>query len=414
MGARPLQWLRLGAGLVLAALLLGTGVACEAGGAGSGGTSGGGTGGVVEGGSTASAGGGDCDPGSTTVDDDFDGFTEDQGDCNDCDPAINPNAMELIVEGEAADDDCDGLVDEPFEPCDQDLAIDSLDPYDAARAIDICQVAGEGADWGLLSAEYVNADGTPVVPSFNVGLLPKFGDHVVPRGGSAMLGLSTGHARDASQPDSCGSSACSIKPIGVVPPGFPQPVPGCATATPDQIRNDVAFEFQLRAPSNAHRLAFDFAFFTFEFPGYVCTGYNDQFVAIMTPPPNDSIMGNISFDEQSNPVSVNLAMFDHCDPNSIDSYALSCQGPCPLPPRPYCPDGPQLLIGTGFDQWGDPTTAGSTGWLSSSAPVNPGATVELRFAVWDAGDYALDSTVALDNVRWLHGDGATATIPLLE
>jgi hypothetical protein len=53
---------------------------------------------------------GDIDEGSDVFDDDGDGFSEDQGDCNDANAAINPDAVE--IPGNSVDDDCDGVVDE--------------------------------------------------------------------------------------------------------------------------------------------------------------------------------------------------------------------------------------------------------------------------------------------------------------
>jgi hypothetical protein len=50
----------------------------------------------------------------SNVDDDGDGFSEDQGDCNDGDPNINPGADEVCDDG--IDNNCDGDID---EGCDQ-------------------------------------------------------------------------------------------------------------------------------------------------------------------------------------------------------------------------------------------------------------------------------------------------------
>lgn len=94
----------------------------DEGGAGGGGGGSGGTGG---------AGGG---PDPLDVDDDEDGFTEREGDCDDADPGISPGQVDGC-DGE--DEDCDGDVDEdavdedPYEPNDTagvDLGSLSDDP----------------------------------------------------------------------------------------------------------------------------------------------------------------------------------------------------------------------------------------------------------------------------------------------
>jgi hypothetical protein len=53
---------------------------------------------------------------------------------------------------------------------------------------------------------------------------------------------------------------------------------------------------------------------------------------------------------------------------------------------------------------------GSTGWLTTTAPVNPGEEITLHFSIWDTGDHAWDSTVLMDNFRW---SAQTATIQTL-
>jgi hypothetical protein len=88
------------------------------GGSGGSSTGGGGSGGAIVGGAGGQGGaGGDinigglggtggaqipCEPGESDVDNDLDGFTEDQGDCNDCDVNVNPNAVEVIDPNPAA------------------------------------------------------------------------------------------------------------------------------------------------------------------------------------------------------------------------------------------------------------------------------------------------------------------------
>ena len=317
------------------------------------------------------------------ADEDEDGFSVRDGDCNDCDPAINPGAIEVEVTEpddmgmvpEPVDDDCDGLIDNVPLPCDAGLALESTDPYDAAAAIGLCKTsAGEG-DWGLVNAQFVRADGTPMVVPLQHGLMTGFGPNLDPREGEQLLVLSSGHARIPGQTNACGSLTCNTSGPGTAPVGFPQDVPGCAGLS--EINDDIALEVTLRPPTNAAGYAFSFDFYSFEYPEWVCTSFNDQFIALADPPPRGSIDGNISFDSMANPVSVNIAFFE------------VCQG---------CPLGIAELEGTGFDVWDD---AGATSWLTTTAPVDPAELLTLRFVIWDTGDQAWDSTVLLDGFRWI-------------
>jgi hypothetical protein len=284
------------------------------------------------------------------------------------------------------------------------LAINDLDPLSGAKAIDLCQTAMPGEKkWGVLEAKYVRADGQPGNPSFQTGILDNFGPSVNVQKGERMLGLSSGHARRPSDPDACGGGTCSIAGFGQAPPGFPQDVPGCSGSS--SINDDVGLELKIRAPTNATGYKFYFKFYSIEFPEWVCTSYNDQFIALVSPPPMGSINGNISFDSAANPVSVNVAFFDVCDPNGIGNFASVCG--CKAPPNPYCPSGTAELQGNGFDGgWGD---AGGTSWLQTAAPILPGEEFTIRYAIWDTGDSALDSSVVIDGFEWL-ATGGTITV----
>jgi hypothetical protein len=342
------------------------------------------------------SGPGTCVSGATE-DKDQDGYTVAQGDCNDCDPNVNPGAIEVIVTKPdpmtmmvppPADEDCDGMIDNVPMPCDAGLALDSTDPMDGAKAIELCKKANGPKDWGVVSAAYVRADGTPAAPSLQYGILPNFGPNVATRKGASLLGISSGHARLPSEPGSCGSLSCYGYGAGTAPPGFPQNSGTCPIAT--NINDDVGLEVHLRAPTNANGYKFDFKFYSFEYPEWVCTDYNDQFMALVTPPPMGALNGNISFDSQHNPVSVNVAFFDVCA---------------------GCPAGAAELTGTGFDIWDD---AGGTQWLQTLAPIKGGDQFSLRLAIWDTGDQAWDSTAVIDNFEWIATGGTVVvgTMPV--
>lgn len=338
------------------------------------------------------------------VDDDKDGFTTEAGDCNDCDPNVNPGAIEVVGEAGSmpADEDCNGQIDDVAPLCDDALTLLDADPKNGARAVDLCRFVNtqdpNDKGWGVLSAQYVRANGQSAPQPEQFGIFDGFGPNTHVQLGQRLLALSSGRARRPGDPSPCGSNTCNIAGgETTAPAGFPQTSANCPLDT--GINDDVALEVKLRVPTNATGYKFLFDFYSFEFPSFVCTAYNDQFIALVDPPPMGSVNGNISFDSNKNPVSVNLAFFNVCDPADKMYYAFNCVGTCPSPPNPYCPLGTMQLQGTGFDTWA--TDGGATGWLTSSAPVKGGEEITLRWAIWDTGDSGLDSTVLVDGFTWI-------------
>jgi hypothetical protein len=338
------------------------------------------------------------------VDSDGDGWTPAQGDCNDCDPKVNPGAVDVTGDPGQVDHDCNSKYDPPV-PCDSVLALDDVSGIDGAKAIDLCQFTTASAkNWGVISSQYVRADGAAFPsPGAQVGLQPGFGPNVHPQGGQTMLALSSGYARTPSQAGNCGSSSCNDNATATPPPGFPQAIGGCAGDT--QISDDVALQIDVRTPTNATGYAFSSKFYTMEFPYWLCNGFNDEFVVLASPAPAGAINGNLVFDAMQNPVSAVFSFLTACDPTQSAQYAGACIasfGSCPSPPNPYCPSGMAELQGTGFDVWDTSSgNAGATVWVKTQAPVQGGSEVTLRFTVWDGGDQAFDSTVLIDNFQWI-------------
>ncbi len=337
-------------------------------------------------------------------DEDFDqdGFTFNQGDCNDCDKNVNPSAIEVVITDpdpmtgmvpEPADEDCDGTKDNPEAMlCDTGLPLAPGSAMDAAKAIELCKVASGPKDWGVVTAKFTGADGSAAGITDQVGVMPKFGNVISARGGDSLFVLASGKARTVGQAGACGTCSCGTGVQGTPPTGFPQDN-GCGTA--DVIYDDRALELEIRAPSNAVGYGFDFRFFTFEYPDYVCSYVNDQFIALVNPPPTGSLNGNIAFDNMSNPVSVNIAFFDVCN----------------VPGDP-CNANAAEMGNTGFDVWNcgfNDGYAGGTSWLHTVAPVTGGQTFTIRFAIWDTGDSLLNSTSIIDNWVWV-ANGGTVTV----
>jgi len=350
-----------------------------------------------------------CDPGPNE-DADGDGFSIAQGDCNDCVPAIGPASIE-VSSPSGVDEDCDGLVDEVDPPCDADLALASVNALEAARAIDLCRMADD-TGWGLIDARWVLPDGkspraTPLEAyHLGHGILDDFGPAVHPRRGQHMLALSSGTARRPGDPDYRSPSGFDKKYGSEQPAGFPKELPGC-DAVAGEPRDGIGLEVEMRAPRNARGVAFDLDFYTYEWPAAICTESNDFFVALMDPPPPDHPDGNISFDNLGNPVSVNSPFLEVC---ACDGAS---QGPCEAGGEIFeCSLGDGELMGTGYGPDTEQEGHAATSWLATEAPVAPGETITLRFAVYDSKDGALDSLTLVDNVRWLAQAGfGTNQIP---
>lgn len=326
-----------------------------------------------------------------------------------CDPA------NFDIPGNGKDDDCNGEDDDEAFECDASITdIADGDAGRAAEAIGLCRRA-KGGSWGVITAAYVKADGTSGMADLSHGLLTDFGEVIVPREGRRLLALSTGQARDKNDPGFSTPKRLipktdDMKRASQTPPGFPKASSTCGpdAASSDTTANDPAgLELHIRVPANANSFSFDFNFYTAEFPGFICSQWNDFFVALMDPPPPGASSGNISFDNQGNHISVNSAFLDVCSSKTANGKNFSCG------------KGPGELRGTGYD--GDPNAEdidfdvvenAASGWLTTTAPVAPGSEITLRFTVWDQEDANLNTTVLIDNFRWdVDEVAAPVTIP---
>lgn len=153
--------------------------------------------------------------------------------------------------------------------------------------------------------------------------------------------------------------------------------------------NDLAFlSLSVEVPENTFGFTYDFAFFSVEYPVYYQSQFNDMYVAWLE---SEGWTGNISFDEFGSPISLNAGFLDYKDaPNPTD-----CPAPCVAPE----------LAGTAAQGHA------GTRWLTTNAPVTPGETIEVYFAIFDLSDTALDSAVLLDNWIWTCEGSPPVTIP---
>ena len=153
-------------------------------------------------------------------------------------------------------------------------------------------------------------------------------------------------------------------------------MPNMCGSDPTEVNDFAELRLELLVPSNAQSFSFDFNFLSGEFPEWVCTSFDDTFMVLLD---SAAYTGNISFDAQGNPVSINVGFFDQCSVGD----GPQCMGEAPL-------------VGTGYEAG----VGGGTGWLTTTSPVLPGEKITLRFVIFDEGDHAFDSVVLIDNFRW--------------
>jgi hypothetical protein len=211
-------------------------------------------------------------------------------------------------------------------------------------------------------------------PGTSVGLLAAFGTNVLPQVGARLLALSTGSARNSSEPGYCGAPSCSTLGAGVAPPGFPLASGTCSVSS--NVLDDEALELRIRVPTNATAMRVHYKFYAQDYPSFLCSDFNDQFVILVSPPPQGANNGDVALDANGDAVTVNSPEITECG-------------------DPQCVDGTAELSGTWYD------TAGATPWLDATWPVHAGDIIVLRFALWDTGDQSNDSTVLIDGLTFL-------------
>ncbi len=381
---------------------------------------------------------------------DGDGWTVGQGDCCDSpltcavnDPAkVNPGAIE--VAGNGIDDDCDGKIDNVISATscstaayipNANVQLTDADALKLAQAMDICVTgASETGASGLISAQLLHADGSPlekscntsicgsatnISPSQQVSVVNKLGNtpSIAPLSGNTMAILSSGKATGSENTGAkdCMGSEVSVPSVYLNAHGGKLPKSSlCSNGGGTKANDSMMLRLKFHAPANAAGFKFRFKFFSKEFPNYVCSDYNDFFLALLSSQhPDIPADHNISFDTAGNPVSVNNAFFTECDLSACKNNTNCSQ----TINSSTCSDG-----SANVKAYFDTTGAGATRWLETAAPIVPGEVFTLDLIIFDAGDrdasktngwgHQRDSLVLLDQFEWTTQETKLQTVIL--
>ena len=345
----------------------------------SGGTSEGGSGGVTDADSSgAGTTGGSSGSGGASATDDGGGLKFDLGqppdagqtdtgviDCK-ADP-MNPECMCTIPEHVA----CDNGVVDPFLAmglnCPGELQVNAQANGDGG-AIGVRSTFGlagifnarEGSQYAVIGSGLV-ADLNKVTPNGDFDSDPTHCNDTLagsPDPGNTLPApLKTNPAAgDCSQGQGVGTGDCSA----TIQAQFNQ---GGGAYDYTELR------FTLQVPPDVTSFSYDFAFFSTEYPAYYGSGFNDMYVGWLE---SELWTGNISFDQNGNPISLNAGFLAFKDDG----------GNSPV------------LAGTCMRQHA------GTNWLTTTAGVTPGETITVVFAIFDLSDPILDSYAFLDNFKW--------------
>lgn len=360
-------------------------------------------------GGTPPAGDGITDEGISSIGDDDMGDDADDDDGDD-------NGTTGMDKLDMPEEEGEGML-----PCGEgefcDCEIPPHTPCDAAANASPDNVIGINCP-GELSVISSTAGSTQAIGnrnSFgNLGAFP-------PQEGSQYLVLGSGVVAELDDSDPF-SGACSsdldLDFSGAFDPGtLPSPMVGmdvgaqdctenpaligmgdCSNTIAAQLSGTVNDYTELRmvvdVPLTVNSFSYNLAFFSYEYPNYYQSVFNDMYIGWLN---SEVWTGNISFDGNGAPISLNAGFLDYRDAGTDTDPMCPAAAPCTAPE----------LHGTCMQGHA------GTAWLTSTAGVNPGETATIVFGIFDMSDSVLDSYVFLDNFQWgCDGEAPPMTAPI--
>ena len=291
------------------------------------------------------------------------------GDCFDFSPLIHPGAPELF--GDGFDNNCDGQIDEMAQ-CSGPCTGKTVEAY--LCSMEMC--------FGSLieSSKFSSPTGDDISSAWQA--VNRFGsnnNHLAPFAGDSYALLATGPATGTFHSQDL--------------PGFgsttdPYSKDGYAT------HDNVEFTIVMTAPSNALGFSLDYIFFSEEYEEYIGTTFNDKFYIFLT---GATTTGGkkeiINFTDCSNPNSY----YDFVDGAGKKRCYIAINTAFSEP----CTNPKTNISGTGYECGSPDSSHGSsTGWLTTSWPIEGGEKFTITFHIHDTSDGIYDSEVILDNFRF--------------
>lgn len=258
-------------------------------------------------------------------------------------------------------------------------------------ALDVC---GSGL---LLEQSYTSPTGAATTATRMASA--HFGDvsnDLAPKAGQSYAVMSTGPAAGTSHSEWVSQQA-GVDPYS--PEAF-------------SIYDVVEWRIRLRAPQQAGGLGVSYVFFSEEYDDYVGSQFNDKFyIVIEAGSTNGGKPTVINYTECRDPESyfdfICSPGMQFCEPGqkycylAVNTAASEC---CWLG---GCPDGTAQtsIAGTGFEcavgSAADGDHSGSsTGWITTTWPIEPGEEFDLIFHLHDTSDGIFDSQVILDQLQF--------------
>jgi hypothetical protein len=330
------------------------------------------------------------------------------GDGDDDDETTSNTSAETDIKFDMPDDttDSDEVPCGEGELCEGECEIPPHTPCDANANTPIVQALGLNCpgDYQVSFSTNGSAAAIGTRTAFgNVGAFP-------PQEGSQYVVIGSGRTDELDSALGCNSDLGAYDPINL-----PAPMVGtnvgaqtcadnpalvgtgdCSNTIENQLAGSVNDYTELRitatVPTSVNSFSYSLAYFSFEYPDYYLSVYNDMYIGWLE---SEVWTGNISFDEQGAPISLNAGFLDYRDANPPNDPM--CQGNCSAPE----------LHGTCMQGHA------GTKWLTTSAGVKPGEMITIVLSIFDMSDSILDSYAFVDNFQWgCEGDQPPSTVPI--